>query len=400
MKFTQILTIITAVLFSAFNLSAQQPASGQWQGQLEYEEVDVPFTFEIKYNGDKPEVTLINGDERIALKKVKFEGDSIIIPLKPFDAVLKAKYEEHEMTGWWRKGYKKNAVPFKATYGVPRFNPGGQPTIKILEKLSVTLKPENGAEYPGVGIFNLSDNGIITGTLLTGVGDFRYFEGVVQGDSLKISAFDGTHGFMIIGAKDENGWNGVFYFDSNYKEDWTAVEDPNATLVEQFVKVEEGQRPYFDILTAGDPSVKVSEDDYFDKVLIIQLFGTWCPNSFDQTNYLKEWYKKNHERGVEVLAVSFEVNFSKEYGTCRINDYQQDMEVPYQMVLGGRQNKGDAALAFPFLDKINAFPTLVIIDKNGFARYTCNYFNGPATGELFHQFDTKFNNIVNELLEE
>ncbi|MEQ8242583.1 TlpA disulfide reductase family protein [Fulvivirga sp.] len=400
MKITQILTIVTAVLFSAFSLSAQQPASGQWQGQLEYEEVDVPFTFEIKYNGDKPEVTLINGDERIALKKVKFEGDSIIIPLKPFDAVLKAKYEEHEMTGWWSKGYRKKSVPFKATYGVPRFNPGGQPTIKILEKLSVTLKPENGAEYPGVGIFNLLDNGIVTGTLLTGVGDFRYFEGVVHGDSLKISAFDGTHGFMIIGAKDENGWSGVFYFDSNYKETWTATEDPNAALADQFAKVEEGQRPYFDILTAGDPAVKVSEDDYFDKVLIIQLFGTWCPNSFDQTNYLKEWYKDNHERGIEVLAVSFEVNFSKEYGTCRINDYQQDMEVPYQVVLGGRQNKGDAALAFPFLDKINAFPTLVIIDKNGFARYTCNYFNGPATGELYKQFDASFNKIVDELLEE
>lgn len=400
MKINQLLTIvIAAILLTPIFSYAQQPASGQWQGQLEYEEVDAPFTFEIQYNGNKPIVTLINGDERIALKKVKFDGDSIIIPLKPFDAVLKAKYDEHEMTGWWKKGYRKNAIPFKATYGVPRYNPGGQPTIKILEKLSVTLKPDNGAEYPGVGLFKL-DNGIVTGTLLTGVGDFRYFEGVMQGDSLKISAFDGTHGFMIVGARNEGSWSGEFYFDSNYKEAWTAVEDPDALLKDQFSKVEEGQRPYFDILTAGDPSVKVTEDDYFDKVLIIQLFGTWCPNSFDQTNYLKEWYKKNNGRGVELLAVSFEVNFSKEYGTSRINDYQEDMEVPYKVVLGGRQNKGDAALAFPFLDKINAFPTLVIVDKNGFARYTCDYFNGPATGELYEQFDANFNKIIDDLLAE
>ena len=70
------------------------------------------------------------------------------------------------------------------------------------------------------------------------------------------------------------------------------------------------------------------------------------------------------------------------------------------MVLGGRLSKTGAAMPFPFMERIEAFPTLVILDKSGYVRYVHSYFNGPATGEYYQAFDQRFNEIVDSLLAE
>ena len=139
---------------------------------------------------------------------------------------------------------------------------------------------------------------------------------------------------------------------------------------------------------------------YNEKVVLIQLFGTWCPNSYDQTNYLVDWYSQNQQTDVEILAVSYEVKYSKEYGLKRIEDYKQVMNIPYEVVLGGRVSKEQAAMAFPFIKRLEAFPTLIILDKKGYARYVNSYFLGPATGDYYDSFKVRLDNIVQELLEE
>jgi thiol-disulfide isomerase/thioredoxin len=392
---------LTLFVFLALNSTAQtlNPLKGQWQGLLNYEETDVPFTFEISYENESPFITLINGEERIELRNVKIEGDSIFIPMNPFDAEIRAQFNDHEMNGVWKKGYKKSGVPFKANYGVPRYSPSGNSDLKLLKKLSINFNPEDRQSYPAVGLFDQQNNKV-TGTILTDVGDFRYFEGVIENDSIKMSSFDGAHGFLMVGSYIDGKWSGDFYFESGYKEAWEGVYNENAELVNPFQEVESGQRPYFDILSAGDPDQHIDLDKYFEKVLIIQLFGTWCPNSFDETRYLVDWYAHHKNEELEILAVSFETNFSIDYGHKRIKAYKNEMQVPYDMVLGGPLNKGQAALAFPFIEKINAFPTLMILDKNGFVRYTHSYFNGPATGEYYSAFDQEFNRIIDALLDE
>jgi len=35
----------------------------------------------------------------------------------------------------------------------------------------------------------------LTGTFLTTTGDYRYLDGIVTGDSLKLSTFDGAHAY-------------------------------------------------------------------------------------------------------------------------------------------------------------------------------------------------------------
>ena len=367
------------ILCLSFQVTAygQLPKAGVWQGNIQYSQQTVPFTFEVSFLNENPIITLVNWKERIVIDNSEISENHITIPMHVFDARIIASFSDDKMEGFW---IKNDSIPFKAFYNTPRFKVKSKKTTEIKNRLSMTFDPPGASEYPGIGIFNQNGHNVV-GTVMTEVGDYRYFEGIVEKNTLKISSFDGVHAFMLTGRYDEGKWKGEFHFDNNYVEKWTGTYDGNAELQDPFEMVtldNESQKPYFDILAPGSGRNAVDPSEYEGKVVIIQLFGTWCPNSLDETNFLVPWYRENHKRGVEILAVSYEVKYSREYGLQRINDYKKGMNIPYKILLGGRVNKEQAAMAFPFMNRIQAFPTLVILDKKGFARYVNSYFLGAA----------------------
>lgn len=382
---------------------AQMIKSGKWQGTIHYKGTDVFFTIEVGYSGGEvPEITFVNGEERITAKGVQLTGDSIFIPLSPFDVEIRAKISAMGMKGIYLKHYRDAKIPFSATYGKPRV-PKYQvkPSPVIQPRWSVTLAPNSPYEEQGVGLFEQKGN-TVTGTILTLVGDYRYFEGILDGDSIKLYSFDGAHAFAFLGKKTETGWNGKMVYDEGSEKLWEATYDAEAELADPFsmVKLAPEEKPYYDLLGAGQGRDAIDVSKYKGKVLIIQLFGTWCPNSLDATKYLVKWYNENKAKDVAVLASSFEINYSREYGIERLATYQKANQIPYDLVLGGRLSKAAAAMPFPSIKKLEAFPTLVILDKQGYARYVHSYFNGPATGKYYQDFDKKFNEIVESLLSE
>ena len=385
---------------SSFGQSLKE---GNWKGIIHYDSIEVPFTFELKLtSNEKAEVIISNGNERIEIKNAKINGDSLFVPLGVFDSELRIKYIGNSMTGEWHKNYRSAKGPeFTATFNQPRFDK--QSTVKsksIQPKWNIRLRQPNGVESNAVGLF-FQNRDHVTGTILTEVGDYRYFEGVVSKDSILMSSFDGVHAFLLTGKLQKDTWKGTLYYEPGYSESWVGTYDNEASIPDPFtlVTVEPGMfRPYYDILTAGGKYNSIDTDSLYGKVIIIQLMGTWCPNSLDQTHYLVEW-AKSKPKDVKLLAVTYEPG-NKEYAEKRIKNYKEMIGIPYSIYVGGSLSKGQAALAFPNMDRINAFPTLVIIDKQGYIRYIDSYFNGPATEEYYKQFDKEFNDRIISLLAE
>ncbi|WP_421762896.1 TlpA disulfide reductase family protein [Ekhidna sp.] len=396
--------LVTLLAFFTFHTSAQIIKPGQWQGIVHYSGARVPFTMEIGYPlGEVPEITFVNGKERRVVQNAIIEGDSIFIPLDPFDVEIRAKYFAMNLTGVYVKYYRNQRMPFTAAYGKSRMTKRSvRPTAPIEERWKITFSPESSDMSKGVGLFKQKGN-VVTGTIMTQVSDYRYFEGILDGDSMKLTCFDGAHAFAFYGKKSESGWQGQMIYGDGYSEEWNAVYDENAQLTDPFemVQVEAGsQKPYYDLLGAGQGKDAIDPTEYEGKVLIIQLFGTWCPNSHDQTKYLVNWYNKNKDKAVAILGSSFEANYSQEYGLERLGQYREMNDIPYDLVLGGRLSKTGAAMPFPFMQRIEAFPTLIILDKHGYVRHVHSYFNGPATGEYYQAFDRRFNEIIESLLSE
>lgn len=398
--------ILLFVFLGAFCLygSGQQIRAGKWQGKIHYSKTEVPFAFEVSYpTGEQPLFTFLNGAERIAIETVEEMGDSLYIQWTPFDVEIRAAFTSTHIEGIYHKKYRDGAYPFSATFGKPRMEiKSTQPSITVARRWEVTFSKGTLNESKGLALFSQQGERI-TGTILTEVSDYRYFEGIVQGDSIQLSSFDGAHAFKIEGKRTAGVWRGIITYDEGYEESWEAI--PNATfeLRDPFeiVILEPGlHKPYFELLAAGSGQNILHADDYEGKVVILQLFGTWCPNSLDQTQYLTQWYDENRDRGVEIVASSFEANYSRDYGLKRLAEYKTANDIQYPLVLGGRLSKNAAAMSFPFMNRIEAFPTLVLLDKEGYARSVISYFNGPATGPYHEVFKRRFNAMVDELLAE
>lgn len=396
------LSLLTVLLACSCFIYAQSPKEGVWKGAIIYSNTEVPFQFEVDFqnDSDSPMLTFINGQDRASLQS-EFRNDSLIVPMFGFDITLRMAIGEKKMSGELIKHYRNQSYPFEADYGLSRYEIKEEDSpVEVGPRWEMKVNVGQSNEYPAVGLFQ-QDGNKVTGTIMTKVSDYRFFEGKVEGNELVMSTFDGVHSFVLKGTYNEasDSWSGDLILDDGYIQEWEGEKDEEAELPDPFKMVDlsgKNIKPDFEKLSVLSDK-KVSPEDYKGKVLVIQIMGTWCANSQDQTRYLRDWYVENKSRDVEILAVNYEANYSPEYGQERISTYKSRLNLDYQMILGGRISKSAAADAFPFIEEIEAFPTLVFVDKNGFARYVHSYFTGPATGEYFEDFDRRFNTIIDEL---
>ena len=52
--------------------------------------------------------------------------------------------------------------------------------------------------------------------------------------------------------------------------------------------------------------VSLTDERFKDKVVLVQLMGSYCPNCLDETKFYSKFYEANKGRGLEVVALAFE----------------------------------------------------------------------------------------------
>ncbi len=414
MKKTVLLFIL---LFSGVVLSsnAQTPAGmkpGIWRAVLKTPGGDLPFGLLIWPNSDKTtyQTYAFNGLEQLPMDAATIQGDSIHIPMALFESELVAKVNDKVLKGYWRRrrtGQQYQIMPFEARLNqLERFQPkaatGGQP-MNVSGKWNTTFRSADGSSYEAVGVFNQQENRV-TGTFLTTTGDYRYLEGNVFGDSLFLSCFDGSHAFLFKAkVSSDRQLTGTFNSGFTGFETWTAKFDPNAELPDAnsltFLKPGEKTLAFAFPEPNGNP-VSLNNDRFKDKVTIVQILGTWCPNCMDETMFLSPWYKKNKSRGVEVVGLAFEKTAEMAESGPKIERMKQRFKIDYPVALAGTNNKAEASKSLPALNRVVAFPTTIFIDKKGNVRQIHTGFSGPGTGPYYDKFVDEFNRLVDKLLAE
>jgi thiol-disulfide isomerase/thioredoxin len=389
--------------------------SGIWRGVITISgNKELPFNFEISEKDTVKKVLIINGNERLEMDEIVQKGDSIWMKMLIFDSEIKAIINGNEMTGIWVKNAFKNMMqngvpspyelPFKAKFDEKRrfLDETNTEKLDISGTWSVNFMNENGETNKAVGIFQQNNNKL-TGTFLTTTGDYRYLEGVINNKQLKLSCFDGEHAYLFEGNIQDNNTisQGDFWSGRSGHEIWEAKKDSLATLpsAETLTFLKQG----FDKLSFSFPDLngeKISLDapQFKDKVVIVQLFGSWCPNCMDETKFLAPFYQKNKDRGLEIIGLAYERSPEFEKAKQQVERIRQRFGVEYTTLIAGTNNKLDASKTLPMLNQVLAFPTTIFIDKKGVVRKIHTGFSGPGTGKYYEEFVEDFNNFVDKLL--
>jgi len=188
-----------------------------------------------------------------------------------------------------------------------------------------------------------------------------------------------------------------------YKEAWSGIKDAKAKVTEETVAmyVKPGEEKlHFTFKDLQGKPVSINDDKFKNKVVVIQLMGSWCPNCMDETAFLSDYYNKNKQRGVEIIALAYEYSTDWERSVKSLQKFQQRFNVQYSILNTGvtvtdslRTEK-----TLPELTPIKFFPSSVILDKQGKIRKLDTGFNGPATGEHYVIYKKEFEDTINKLL--
>ncbi len=367
----------------------------------------MPFNFTVAEQEGKPVAYLVNGEERILINEISYAQDSVHLEMHIFDATLIAKADGNRLAGRWarRDMEKPYNLPFTAEHGqTTRFseNPTA-PAVNVSGKWEVQFTKADGSTYPAIGEFVQNGNAL-TGTFLTTTGDYRYLQGEVSGSSLSLSVFDGAHAYLFNAqAQADSTLKGNFYAGLATHETWTAKRNPDFKLAsaETLTYLKPGyDRLMFSFPDVNGQQVSLTDARFQGKPVVVQIFGSWCPNCMDETAFLAPWYAKNKTRGVEVIGLGYEVSPEFDKAKARIEKMQNRLKVEYPLLVAGTKDKELVAKSLPALDKVVSFPTTIFIDKKGKVRKIHTGFSGPGTGKYYEDFVRDFNKTMDELLAE
>ena len=393
------------LLASGFSIKAQQ---GWWGAKLHRSDGNnIAFTFEWKNEKGKTVWYIRNATERIRVSNINIEGDSLFVGMPVFESQFRLKKTDKNLNGVWIKNgsVKMQVIPFSASFGGKRFTPNTFADKNITGRWAATFANSKTGEL-SVAEFKQTGNKL-TGTFLNATGDYRYLEGIATKDSLFLSGFDGGHAFLF-NAKIENDHtitNGFFYSGGTYKENWNAVKDSEAKVpkesVEMYVKPGEESLHFTFNDLSGKP-VSIHDKRFKNKVIVIQLMGSWCPNCMDETAFLSEYYNKNQPRGFEVIALAYEYSTNVDRSIKSLQKFKTRYNVQYTILNTG-VTVGDSLRTektLPELTPIRFFPSSVIVDKKGKIRKLDTGFNGPGTGDHYLVYKKEFEALIDKLLQE
>ncbi|MBK8519095.1 MAG: TlpA family protein disulfide reductase [Saprospiraceae bacterium] len=370
-------------------------------------ESELPFNFEVIYDSDSIfHLVIHNADERIRIDDITFgrdkatAKDTIIINFPVYDTQIRAIYEDGVMEGDWIVNYKDNyKIPFKAVHGMAdRFTALKSKHIDVEGKWDCTFEIATDDEYKAVGVFDQKGD-ILHGTFMTETGDYRYLEGKVVGNKIYMSVFDGAHAFLFLGKMMENGkLSGTFRSGSQYTTNWEGIRDSKASLVNSYdlTKSVSSEPLNFSFENESGKTVSINDEKYNNKIKIVQIMGTWCPNCMDETIFLKDYFSKNKNDDIAIFSVGFERYKDANKSKQSLKKYKERMHIDHEVLYGGYYDKKVASDKIPQIDKIMSYPTMIITDRNNKIVKIHTGFSGPATPD-YDQFKSEFTSIIEKI---
>lgn len=254
------------------------------------------------------------------------------------------------------------------------------------------------------GLGNFTQKGSrVKGTILTTTGDYRFLDGAIEKNTLTLYGFDGVFSFVFKVVVQADQFTGMMYSGNSYNTKISAVRDELFELesATAMTKSTAKKMDKFDYVDISGEKVNFDSEEYKGKAKVIQLFGSWCPNCIDETNFFTKWMKQNPAKlnHVKFIALSFENTKTKKEAIKNLVKVKRKLAMNYPLVLIDFDKSVKATEIIP-LDKVRSFPTTIFLNRENEIIKIHTSFAGQATGEFFLNFVFDFNETITNMIKE
>lgn len=395
---------------TAFTQSANKFRLGWYRASIFREDgTEIIFNAEVQQKNGKQVMYIRNATERLLVDDIKLKGDSVFIEMPFFESFFRLQLQKDgNLVGKWFKAGSAKLLefPVQFVYGnKERFPVTKAATQNSTGRWQVAFTRPNGTDRPAIAEFQQKGSSL-TGTFLTPSGDYRFLEGIVNGDSLLLSCFDGSHAYLFTATISGNEIkNGMYYSSAAPAEKWRALKNEKAALPDttQLTQLKPGESKLnFSFRDVNGKNVSINDARFKNKVVVIQIMGSWCPNCMDESKFLSSFYKEYKNKGVEVIALAYEYSTDFNRSKASVQKFINRLGIQYPVLITPTTTSDEQRTekTLPQLTPIRMFPTTIFLNKQGNVFKIHHGFYGPGSGEFYKEFKLDFYRTIRSLLAE
>ncbi len=118
--------------------------------------------------------------------------------------------------------------------------------------------------------------------------------------------------------------------------------------------------------------VNSSDARFEGKVVLVDLWATWCPPCVTEIPTLIEIQNEYADQGLIVVAIAFEADEQPEARRRHLEEFKAKHDITYLVLDGGHPNEIGSAI--PAVRNVTGFPIEIFIDRSGQVTRTRNSY--------------------------
>lgn len=406
------LLLATALLHAA----SPSPVVGLWEGTATVRGQQVPIRLQITGPSSHLQAALLNGNEQSAASSVTFQDGRLLLSFNYFARTLDATLADNQLTG---------------TFGLTSNAPHATPRVSVVLHRGVVTSPaQAGPDIHGDWEIAVSSSkGESAWQLRIQPTSSPATPGAIKA---VIQRIDGDTGSLY------GAWDGHQYIASHFTAAgpalYSIVPQPDGTLrvsnllaaealraqsrdlvarrpaearkenlaaptaSTQQTRIKDPSAPFtFSFPNLSGRQVSSSDPEFRNKVVIVAIGGSWCPNCHDEAPLLESLYKQFHAKGLEIVDLSFEEDDQLQNPT-RLRAFIQRYGITYPVLVAGTPDQLTEKV--PQADNLNCWPTSFFLGRDGRVREIHAGFAGPANPQAHQQLEHEVTALIQKLLSE
>jgi thiol-disulfide isomerase/thioredoxin len=381
-------------------MGAPDPLVGSWKATLDLAGGRLPFALRVSESGGGLAGSICNGPSCTELSSIRRVADSMVLEMADYDARIVVHQRGDSLAGFYRNAGNRGprTIPFRAERGVWLESRG---TASLLGSWDATFITDQ-RRTPRVFEFRNGPQGL-EASFTANSGDYGLFWGRQSADSFAVAHFDGSFVYLLVGRVEGDTLRGVFHAGVRSQTPWIAVRStgkPHLVAPLELTRADTVNRFTFAFPDLEGRIVTNEDPRFRDKVLVIDVFGTWCPTCHDAAPALESLYRRFRGRGLEVVGLAYEVTGDSATDNRQIRRFRDKFKIPYLLLRGGINEVEATAATLPQLTGFTAYPTTIFVGRDGRVKHVYAGFRGPATGDHYRRQLADYDRLASELVGE